>query len=132
MDVAGAEEPVPIGIIRDDPESFHLKHVTLLGTLTEVHALEPYYLASGAGCYGAYRLIVEDETGSLPIAVIGVCGTPAIRPPPAAVGEHVRIRAQIHAPGHRGSFFGLDRRPVPGANQDELHAVAAEIAPATP
>lgn len=129
---AGAEEPVPIGAIRADAEPFHLRYVIVQGRLTEVQALEPYYLASGAGCYGAYKLTLEDETGALPIAVLGLCGVPTIRAAPASVGDLVRIRAQVHAPGHLGSFYGIDRKPIPGANQDELHAVAAEITPLQP
>lgn len=122
-----AEDVETIGAIRTDPESFHMKYVTVQGKLTEVLALEPYYLASGAGCYGAYKLTLEDETGTLPIAVLGICGTPTIRSAPASVGDLVRLRAQVHAPGRLGVFLGIDRRPIPGANPDELHAVASEI-----
>ncbi len=124
---AFAEEPVPIGAIREGPEPFHMTYVILQGTLKEVQALEPYYLASGAGCYGAYLLTLEDETGSLPIAVLGICGVPTIRTAPASAGDRVRIRAQILAPGRLGSFYGIDRKPIPGANPDALHAVASEI-----
>lgn len=120
-------DPVAIGTILTNPEPFHMKHVLLRGRIKEVQELEPYYLASGAGCYGAYRLTLQDETGSLLVAVLGVCGTPFIRPAPAVVDERVTIKAQIHAPGHLGTFYGLDRRPIPGSNPDELHAVAAEI-----
>ncbi len=124
---AFAEEPMTIGAIREGPEPFHLKYVVVQGTLKTVQALEPYYLASGAGCYGAYLLTLEDETGSLPIAVLGICGVPTIRTAPAATGDRVRVRVQIHAPGRLGSFYGIDRRPIPGANPDELHAVASDI-----
>lgn len=124
---AVAEESVTIGAIRADAEPFHMRYVIMQGKLTEVQALEPYYLASGAGCYGAYKLTLEDGTGVLPIAVLGICGVPTIRPVPASVGDRVRIRAQVHAPGHFGSFSGIDRKPIPGANPDELHAVASEI-----
>lgn len=122
-----AEESVTIGAIREGPEPFHLKYVVVQGTLKDVQALEPYYLASGAGCYGAYLLTLEDETGSLPIAVLGICGVPTIRTAPAAAGDRVRIRAQVLAPGRLGSFYGIDRKPIPGANPDTLHAVASEI-----
>lgn len=129
---AGAEEAATIGAIQADPDPFHMRYVMLQGTVKEVLALEPYYLASGAGCYGAYKLTLEDATGSLPIAVLGLCGVPTIREAPASVGDLVRIRAQVHAPGRLGSFYGIDRRPIPGANPDALHAVAAEIVPLQP
>src|SRR5581483_6380182 len=124
---ASGERPVAIGTIVSDPEPFHMKEVLLQGTVRQVLAIEPYYLASGAGCYGAYRLTLEDATGSLPVAVLGVCGTPFIRLPPAEAEEHVLVRGQIHAPGHVGTFYGADGRPLPDANPDELHLVAAEI-----
>jgi hypothetical protein len=126
---APAEGPVDIGWILRDPEPYHMRQVLVQGTLKEVQAIEPYYLASGAGCYGAYRLKLEDATGSLPVAILGICGTPFIRLPPAQVGDRVLIRGQIQAPGHKGSFYGVDGRPLPDANPDELHLVAAEIIP---
>lgn len=124
---AFAETPVAIGAILAEPEPFHMKHVLLQGTVKEVQEIEPYFLASGAGCYGAYRMILQDETGSMMVAVLGICGTPFIRSAPVVLDEHVRIKAQVHAPGHVGSFYGIDRKPIPGANPDELHAVAADI-----
>jgi hypothetical protein len=124
-----AEGPVEIGRIIQDPEPYHMQYVLLQGTLKEVKEIEPYYLASGAGCYGAYRLTIEDATGSLPVAVLGICGTPFVRLPPAQVGDHVLIRGQVQAPGHKGAFYGIDGRPVPDANPDELHLVAADIIP---
>jgi len=125
--LASGESPVAIGTIVRDPEPFHMKEVLLQGRIKQVQAIEPYYLASGAGCYGAYRLTLEDATGSLPVAVLGVCGTPFIRLPPAETDEQVMVRGQVHAPGHVGTFYGLDGRPLPDANPDELHLVTAEI-----
>lgn len=128
--LALAEDPVEIGQILKDPQPFHMQQVLVRGTLKEVKEIEPYALASGAGCYGAYRLRIEDATGSLPVAILGICGTPFIRLPPAQVGDHVLIRGQIQAPGHKGAFYGVDGRPIQDANPDELHLVAADIIPA--
>lgn len=122
-----AEDPLTIRTVTADPESYHLRQVTLLGTVRQVHELEPYLLLSGSACYGAYVFTLEDETGALDIIVLGVCGAPMLRTPAVSVGDRVIVRANVQAPGRLGTFYGLDRRPIEGLNPQDLHAIASEI-----
>ncbi len=124
---AHAEEAVTIGLLLHDPEPFHLKQVTVVATVTYIEAVEPYYLPSGSGCYGAFRLTVKDDTGELPVAILGVCGAPILRPTPAVPGDRVRLHLQIQAPGHHGSFYGLDKKPLPGTNPQALTAIVQDL-----
>ena len=47
---ASAAEPITIREILDAPKSFHLKQVTLQGTVRNVTPLDPYKLQSGTTC----------------------------------------------------------------------------------
>lgn len=122
-----ADEPVPIGDILADPDGHHLELVTFRGTVRQVKAIAPYFQSSGTACYGAYRFTLEDDTGVITVAVLGLCGKPVIREPAVADGERVTIRAQIYAPGHFGFFRGPDGRPLREPEQDLVQAVANEI-----
>lgn len=122
-----ADESVPIGRIVADPEPFHMRFVTVQGTVQQVHELDPYRQPSGIICYGTYLFTLQDETGSLDVAVLGICGRPVVRPPEVSDGDRVIVNAQIQAPGHLGSFYGLDGKLHPGMNPQGLHAIAKEI-----
>lgn len=125
---AGAEEvPLPISRILDDPNEYHLTTATLEGTVTDVHALEPYYTPSGAACYGAYTFALTDGTGSLTIDVLGFCGTPVFRPPPIADGDRVVVNAHIRVPGHQGYFKGLIGVPLPEQDTARVRGIAEFI-----
>ena len=106
-------ESVPIIHIVKDPQTYHLMTVTLEGTVRQVQRLDPYFLADVFMCYGAYRFILDDRTGSIEIGVRGICGTPAMRFPEIIVpdvgeGDRVRVDAEIHAPGgYSGEGFPL-------------------------
>src|SRR5688500_7652411 len=69
---AFSEEIVTISDIVADPETFHLKQVTIQGVVGRVKELEPYYLPSGSACYGAYTFLLEDDSAVLDVAVLGV------------------------------------------------------------
>jgi hypothetical protein len=123
-----AEEPVAIGRIIADPEPYHLRQVTLRGTVRQVHQLEPYFQPSGTACHSAYVFALEDETGALEVMVLGLCGSGAAnRPPDVSAGNRVIVRATLQAPGHLGTFYGLDGRPLHGLNPQALHAIAGDI-----
>lgn len=122
-----ASDPVPITEILTDPEAYHLKLVTLQGTVRQVKALEPYYQSSGAGCYGAYTFVLEDGTGSIAVAVLGICGKPMIRNPEVADGQMVTVQSHIYAPGRFGYFRDKDGQPILGEEREQVQAVAAVI-----
>lgn len=124
----GADEAlIPIGRILDDPDEYHLTTVSVGGTVTDVHPLEPYYTPSGAACYGAYTFALQDDTGSLTVDVLGFCGTPAFRPPPIADGDRVVVDAHIRVPGQQGYFKGLIGVPLPEQDLTRVRGIAGVI-----
>lgn len=125
-----AGDQVAIGSIVADPEPYHMRLVTLQGTVRQVHILEPYRQPSGTICYGTYLFTLQDDTGALDVAVLGICGVAIATPPEVSDGDKVIIKAQIQAPGHLGAVYGLDGRLHPGANPQGLHAIAKEISQA--
>jgi len=124
---SSASEPVPIAEILTDPEIYHLKLVTLQGTVGQVKALDPYYQSSGSVCYGAYTFVIEDGTGTIAVVVLGICGRPMIRNPEVADGETLTVQAQIYAPGRLGYFRDKDGQPILGEEREQVQAVAAAI-----
>lgn len=127
-DAVHAEEPAAIGRIMTDPEPYHLRQITLRGTVRQVHQLEPYFQPSGVACHSAYVFTLEDETGTLDVMVLGLCGSGATnRSPDVSVGNRVTVLATVQAPGHLGTFYGLDGRPLHGLNPQALHAIAMDI-----
>lgn len=124
---SSASELVPITEILTDPEPYHLKQVRLQGTVRQVKALEPYYQISGSACYGAYTFVLEDGTGTIAVAVLGICGKPIIKNPEVADGEMVTVRAHIYAPGRFGYFLDKDGQPILGEEREQVQAVADSI-----
>ena len=122
-----AEEPLSIARILEDPVESHLSVVTLSGTASEVTALEPYYIASGTGCYGAYTFTLTDDSGSLLIAVLGFCGKPTLRPPPIADGDRLLVRAHVQAPGRTGYLKEQMGVPILEGVPKDVLAVANQI-----
>lgn len=125
-----ADEPVPIAEILADPDSYHLRLVTLHGVVREVKTIEPYSLPSGAFCYGAYSFVLGDHTGAVEVTVLGLCGTPISRPPDVLVGDEVVVEAGIHAPGHTGTLYGPNLRMIPRPPPTTVQAIARNIWPA--
>ena len=54
LSLALAADPIPICEILDEPTRFHLRQVTLQGTVRDVQPLDAYTLTVGSTCYGAY------------------------------------------------------------------------------
>ncbi len=125
-----AEEPVTISDIVADPETFHLKQVTLQGVVGRVKELEPYYLPSGTVCYGAYTFLLEDDSANgtvLDVAVLGVCGAPRMRFPEVADGDRVRVQAEIQVPSRFGQSRGLDGSWIAKGYEPAVQAIAKSI-----
>ncbi|WP_447978516.1 hypothetical protein [Candidatus Nitrospira bockiana] len=129
---ARGNEPVTIEEIVADPDAFHLHDVLVEGVVGAVRVLDPYFLASGAACYGAYTFVLEDEAGYghfLLVGVPGICGTPIIRHPEVAEGDKVRVYAGIQVPTRFGEFrpeHGLPP-PSPTTGPPPVQAIARSI-----
>ncbi|HZS12162.1 MAG TPA: hypothetical protein VFA38_07915 [Nitrospirales bacterium] len=88
-------EPLTIVEVLDDTMKYHLQVVHLQGTVRHVEEIEPYYLPTGSACYGAYRFVLVDDTGMVPVSVLGICGRPVIRPPEVSEGDTILLDASI-------------------------------------
>lgn len=124
-----AEEPVSIQQILEDPHVFHLRRVTLRGTVRDVQPLDPYTLPNGTNCYGAYLFRLEDDASSLPVAVLGICGKPLVRDPEVEDGAQVEVGATIQAPSHGGYYLSFRGLKVVTEQEGVIQAVADRILP---
>ena len=131
LSTAFAADPVTIREILDDPAIYHLKQVTLLGTVRNVQPLDPYRLPAGTTCYGAYLFSLEDETASINVAVFGICGFPTVKDPDVEDGARVELLATIQAPSHGGYYLNFQGLKVAGEREGVLQAVADRIVPLT-
>ena len=126
---ATAAEPITIREILDEPKSFHLKQVTLRGTVRNVTPLDPYTLPAGTTCYGAYLFYLEDETSSINVAVFGLCGVPTVKDPDVEDGQRVELIATIQSPSHGGYYLSFQGVKVVGEREGLIQAVADRITP---
>ncbi len=128
---ASAAEPIPIREILDEPKSFHLKQVTLQGTVRNVTPLDPYSVQAGTMCYGAYLFSLEDETSSINVAVYGRCGIPTVKDPDVDDGQRIELAATIQAPSHGGYYLSFQGLKVVRDREGIIQAVADRITPLT-
>jgi len=127
---AGAEEPVSISSILEEPQIYHLRRVTLIGTVRDVQPLDPYTLPNGTNCYGAYLFRLEDESSSISVAVLGICASkPLMRDPEVEDGAHVEVGATIQAPSHGGYYLSFRGLKVVTEREGVVQAVADRILP---
>ena len=131
LSTALGADPVTIREILDDPAIYHLKQVTLLGTVRNVQPLDPYKLPAGTTCYGAYLFYLEDESASINVAVFGLCGVPTVKDPDVEDGARVELRATIQAPSHGGYYLSFQGLKVAGEREGVIQAVADRIIPVT-
>ncbi len=120
-----AEEPVAIGTILKQPESYNLRVVTLQGTVRNVRPFEPYFApfaGQGGRCYGAYTFTLEDASGSIEVFHPALCAPP-IQVPEVPEGDKAMIEAQILGPGQYSEWaFGLPQfRQTPQAVVKSIH-----------
>lgn len=124
-----AAEPITIGEIVDDPKSFHLKQVTLRGTVHNVTPLDPYKLQAGTMCYGAYLFYLEDDSSSINVAVYGRCGVPTVKDPDVEEGQRIELAATIQSPSHGGYYLSFQGVKVLREKEGVIQAVADRITP---
>lgn len=105
--LALAADPIPICEILDEPTRFHLRQVTLQGTVRDVQPLNAYTLTVGSTCYGAYLFYLKNETASVNVASFGSCGIPTVRDPDVEDGTPMELQATIQAPSHGGYYLSF-------------------------
>ncbi len=126
---AHAGEPLPIADILAEPSVYHLRQVTIQGTVRNVQPMDPYQLPSGTNCYGAYRFMLEDETTAIAVAVQGLCGIPTVKDPDVDDGDRVTVDAIIQAPSHGGYNLDLRGFIITAEREGHVQAVANRITP---
>jgi hypothetical protein len=124
-----AEEPISIQQILEEPQVYHLRHVTLRGIVRDVQPLDPYTLPNGTNCYGAYLFRLEDDASTLSVAVLGICGRPLVRDPEVEDGDRVEVSATIQAPSHGGYYLSFRGLQVVTEQEGLVQAVADRILP---
>jgi hypothetical protein len=124
-----ADEPISVQQILEDPTVYHLRRVTLHGTVRDVQPLDPYTLPNGTNCYGAYLFRLEDDTSTLSVAVLGICGKPLVRDPEVEDGARVEVSAVIQAPSHGGYYLSFRGLKVVTEQEGLVQAVADRILP---
>jgi len=127
--VSTAGEPVTIREILDEPMSFHLKQVTLRGTVRNVTPLDPYKLPTGTACYGAYLFYLDDDTAVINVAVFGLCGIPTVKDPDVEDGQRIELTTTIQAPSHGGYYLSFQGIKVATDKEGFIQAVADRITP---
>ncbi len=127
LPLALAGEPTPVQDILANPDAYHLRLVTVHGTARDIEPLAPYTLSNGVTCYGAYLFRLDDDTGTLPVAVLGVCGVPVFRDPEVEEGDRVTLTATIQAPGHGSYYLTMEGFRVSTAERGQVQAIATKI-----
>jgi hypothetical protein len=126
---SAAGETVTIREILDEPMSFHLKQVTLRGTVRNVTPLDPYKLPTGTACYGAYLFYLDDDTAVINVAVFGLCGVPTVKDPDVEDGQRIELITTIQAPSHGGYYLSFQGIKVVTEQEGIIQAVADRITP---
>jgi hypothetical protein len=127
--LASAEDTVTVQEILADPALFHLRHITLHGTVRNVQALDPYEIPAGSTCYGGYLFGLEDDTAMLPVAVPGLCGVPMVKDPDVEDGARVAVEATVQAPSHGGYALSFKGGKISMDQEGVVQAIANRITP---
>lgn len=125
--LAVGAESITIVELSADPNSYHLQMVMLEGTVHDIKRLVPYEIEAGTMCYGAYTFRLEDQTGSVKVSVLGVCGLPMIREPDVTEGDRIMLRAQVLSPEKLAIPREQDGEEEKQAKAPELEVVANAI-----
>ncbi|HBH78275.1 MAG TPA: hypothetical protein DDY39_00495 [Nitrospira sp.] len=124
-----AGDPISLQQILEEPKIYHLRHVTVRGTVRDVQPLAPYTLANGDPCYGAYLFRLEEDEATLSVAVLGICGKPVVRDPEVEDGDRVEVSATIQAPSHGGMILSFKGPKTTTEEESVVQAVADRILP---
>ena len=124
-----AGDPISLQQILEEPKIYHLRHVTVRGTVRDVQPLAPYTLANGDPCYGAYLFRLEEDEATLSVAVLGICGKPIVRDPEVEDGDRVEVSATIQAPSHGGTILSFKGPKAVTDDEAVVQAIADRILP---
>jgi hypothetical protein len=124
-----ADELASIRQVLEEPQAYHLRHVTVRGTVRDVVPLDPYKRPDETICYGAYLFRLEDETAGIPVAVLGFCGMPVVRDPDVEEGDQVEVSATIQAPDHHGYHLSVSGLTIATDQEGIVQAIADRILP---
>ena len=124
-----AQEAVTVQEALVDPVLFHLRQITLKGTVRNVQPLDPYEIPAGSTCYGGYLFNLEDDTATLSIAVPGLCGVPMVKDPDVEDGARVAVDATVQAPSHGGYALSFKGAKIAMDQEGIVQAIANRITP---
>jgi hypothetical protein len=124
-----AQEAVAVQDVLADPALFHLRQITLKGTVRQVQPLDPYEIPAGSTCYGGYLFNLEDDTATLSIAVPGLCGVPLVKDPDVEDGARVAVEATIQAPSHGGYALSFKGAKIAMDQEGIVQGIANRITP---
>ena len=127
--IASTDEAVTVQEILADPSLFHLRQITLRGTVRNVQPLDPYEIPAGSTCYGGYLFSLEDDTAMLPVAVPGLCGVPMVKDPDVEDGARVAVEATVQAPSHGGYALSFKGGKIAMDQEGVVQAIANRITP---
>jgi hypothetical protein len=127
--MVAAQEAVTVQEILADPALFHLRQITLRGTVRNVQPLDPYEIPAGSTCYGGYLFNLEDDTATLPVAVPGLCGVPMVKDPDVEDGARVVVDATVQAPSHGGYALSFKGGKIAMDQEGVVQAIANRITP---
>ena len=127
--MVAAQEAVTVQEVLADPALFHLRQITLRGTVRNVQPLDPYEIPAGSTCYGGYLFNLEDDTATLPVAVPGLCGVPMVKDPDVEDGARVVVDATVQAPSHGGYALSFKGGKIAMDQEGVVQAIANRIMP---
>ncbi len=127
--MVSAQETVTVQEVLADPALFHLRQITLRGTVRNVQPLDPYEIPAGSTCYGGYLFNLEDDTATLSVAVPGLCGVPMVKDPDVEDGARVVVDATVQAPSHGGYALSFKGAKIAMDQEGIVQAIANRITP---
>jgi hypothetical protein len=127
--MVAAQEAVTVQEVLADPALFHLRQITLRGTVRNVQPLDPYEIPAGSTCYGGYLFNLEDDTATLPVAVPGLCGVPMVKDPDVEDGARVVVDATVQAPSHGGYALSFKGGKIAMDQEGVVQAIANRNTP---